>query len=450
MPFGLLSTGFVKKSLSDVRSELEAAFRAEFGASISVDPRSRNGQLIGIFAERLAELWDLAQGIDASFTPDMASGAQLDNLAALTGTVRLAATKSQLTNTVYLSGTTGTAIAIGKQASVLVTGEKFENTIAKVLVAAPAWAVGVARAVGSVVKNGGNVYVCIVAGVSAGAGPGPTGTGGAIVDGTATWAFVGTGDGYHFTSFDAVETGPILANAGTLRTIETPVSGWTGLYNISDATVVGRNLETDTELRVRREDELHAAANAALESIRSAVLAVKNVTSAQVLENVTDATVDGIPPHSVEVLVENGANADIAAALLAVVAGGIRTHGTTLQLPADSEGTLHEIRFTRPTVVNVWVRVDVVVDATKFPADGAQQIEDQIIAWGDAQKTGKDVVSSAIVAAAFKVPGVLDVPIAYIGLADPPVSSASLAMTLRQRADYDTARIVVNVTEGTP
>jgi hypothetical protein len=57
-----------------------------------------------------------------------------------------------------------------------------------------AWVASTAYVVGDRVANGGNQYRCTVAGTSAGSG-GPSGTGGAIVDGGATWAFEGAVEG---------------------------------------------------------------------------------------------------------------------------------------------------------------------------------------------------------------------------------------------------------------
>lgn len=52
-----------------------------------------------------------------------------------------------------------------------------------------AWAAGTAYVPFTWVANGGNVYVCVTAGTSAGSG-GPTGTGSGIVDGTAVWDYL--------------------------------------------------------------------------------------------------------------------------------------------------------------------------------------------------------------------------------------------------------------------
>lgn len=53
---------------------------------------------------------------------------------------------------------------------------------------AAAWAINTVYAVGAVVVNGGNWYICTQAGTSAGAG-GPSGTGTAIVDNTVRWDY---------------------------------------------------------------------------------------------------------------------------------------------------------------------------------------------------------------------------------------------------------------------
>lgn len=81
----------------------------------------------------------------------------------------------------------------------------------------PAWLISTGYVVGDLVVNGGNAYECTVAGTSAGAG-GPTGTGGAIVDGTVTWKYVGPG-----------QAGGLTMQKGALLTLGpgvTPGSRW--------------------------------------------------------------------------------------------------------------------------------------------------------------------------------------------------------------------------------
>lgn len=447
MPFGVTAAGFVKKTLQTIRAELEAAWKATFGESVNLHSSSRNAQLIGIQAEREAEIWDLAQAVYSSVDPDAATGAQLDNIAAITGTIRKAATKS--TATVYAVGTAGTVLPTGRVVSVSGTGVKFETSQAYTLVAATPWTGNQTVAIGDIRSNAGNTYYATVAGMTSPAG-GPTGNGSAIADGTAVWRYLGTGLGYVAMAMSAQETGPKTANAWTLTTIDTPVANWNNATNALDA-VLGRNQETDAELRVRREDELRAGGKAALEAIRSAVLAVSGVTAVIVFENETmDTDSDGVPPKSVEVLVSGGEDGAIRAAIFASVAAGIGTHGNVSGTVTDSQGFNHTVKFSRPTVLSIYVRVDLVKDPATYPADGDDQVKTKIVEWGDAQKSGKDVVASGISAQAFKVAGVLDVTLVYIGTISPPVSSVTIPVALRQIADYDTGRITVNSSNGTP
>ena len=78
-----------------------------------------------------------------------------------------------------------------------------------------AWAASFNYPRGALVTNGGNVYVCVVAGVSAGSG-GPTGTGAGIVDGAAVWDYILTGGGLNlFTYLMPADPGGTPSSAGT-------------------------------------------------------------------------------------------------------------------------------------------------------------------------------------------------------------------------------------------
>jgi hypothetical protein len=71
------------------------------------------------------------------------------------------------------------------------TRNQFDPPIGNVFAAAaPAWAPSITYTTGQVVANGANAYRCVVGGTSAISGPGPTGTGTAILDGGVTWTFV--------------------------------------------------------------------------------------------------------------------------------------------------------------------------------------------------------------------------------------------------------------------
>lgn len=384
--YGVTPAGFVAKPYDVIKQEIDARFRAALGAGLDLSPQSPEGQLAAIMADREASLWDLAEDVAASFDPDKATGAALVALSALTGTIPESPRKS--TAVVRFSGTTGTNIPAGR-----------------------------------IVSVSGNPSARFI-----------TTAAGTVAAGIADVAA------------EAVEYGPTVAPAGSLTVLETPVAGITGVTNPLDA-VVGANAETDDALRRRREDEVNAGGAASSTAIRAAVLDVDGVTACTIFENDADATdADGVPPHAVEVMVSGGADAAIAAAIFASKSAGITTHGGVSTLVTDAEGGVRTIKHSRPAALDTWLTYSVTVNAKAWPSDGVAQLQAAAVAAGGLLASGQDVIRSAFLGAAFQVPGVVDVTALTLGFAASPVGTANLAVTTRQRAVFDTSRIVVNVT----
>jgi hypothetical protein len=123
--YGVTTLGFVAKPQSEIITELNTAFQAVFGQNINLGPESVFGQIIGIFSEREALIWELGQAIYASQYPAGAEGTSVDNILALNNLQRLQATAT-VTNplpavqtngiTLYglvLFGTPGTVVPQG-------------------------------------------------------------------------------------------------------------------------------------------------------------------------------------------------------------------------------------------------------------------------------------------------------------------------------------------------
>lgn len=445
--YGLTTEGFVPKTLEIIIAELEADFREEFGQSLPVGDGTEMGRTIKIFAEREAVVWELAAAVYASSSPSDATGARLDDICALTGTIRKAAKASLASLT--LTGTPTTVVTLGSQASVMGTTERFNTLAEATIVASTAWAITTAYVIGNRVTNSGNVYLCTVAGTSAGSG-GPVLETSAEVDGTVTWRFLGNGTGDIDVDSESANTGPVVGTSGTIENIETPISGWDSAINILDATQ-GTNIETDEDLRVRRETEITDAGNTTVDASRAALSKVDGVTSVTGFWNHTDVTdADGVPPHAVEFLVQGGLDQDIFDALLTVVAGGIQPFGSTAGTTPDSEGVAQAVAFSRPTEVDIYVSITLTFNAELYPTDGDDQVKAAIVAFGVLQPTGKDAVSASISAQAFTVAGTGDVSPCNIGIAPAPGTEATVAIGTRELAVHDTSRIVVTSSAATP
>lgn len=444
MAYGLLSTGFVPKTYEVIVTELEAAWREAFGAS-SLGKFAK--RMIAIFAERLAECWELAEDVYAAFDPAGSVDDALDMLCAITGTTRDAATYS--TTVLTLVGDTGTVVPARWQSATDSTGSVFTHDEAGTLAALTAWAAATAYIVGDRRSNGGNSYICITAGTSAGSG-GPTTESDDITDNTAHWRFMGNGLAAVDVDATATVTGPVSAVSGDITEIVTPVSGWSSVINLLDATE-GANIETDEDLRVKRELEIAAGGDSTIPAITAALLDVTGVTHVRVFYNNTDTTdADGVPPHSVEPLVQGGDADAICAALFASVAGGIGYHGDESGTVTDSEGVEHTIRFSRPEERTIYVDATYTKDPDTYPADGDDQVKAAIVAWGDTLPVGKDVTASRVSAAVFEVTGVIDVTDIDIGVTAAPTTGITVTVTSRQLAVFDTSRITVATSDESP
>ncbi len=440
---GIDTNGFTIKTLDEIKSEIEADLKAELGATLNTSAASVFGQLIGVMAGKLNEMWQLSEAVYRSQYAASASGEALENVGDITGVLRLPATKSQVT--LIATGTNGTVLPLGRIAKVPNSAtQRFLTKAGATIVTATSWAPTTGYVIGDIRTNATRIYYCITAGTSAGAG-GPTTTAADITDGTVHWRYTGEGAGAVSVAAEAENTGPINGNTGTITEIVTPVAGWSSVNNPADA-VVGRNIESDADYRLRRKNLQTITGDATFPAVRSDVLAVENVIACTLFENNTDITdVDGVPPHSVEALVSGGDDDDIRDALFNTVAAGIRTHGGVSGSVVDSEGASHTIKFSRPTPITIHVIVNVDRDPATFPADGVTQIKNAVKAHGDALGAGGDVITSAFYPTLFEISGVLDVVSILVGFSDPPTLSANLTIAAREIASFDTANIDVNL-----
>ena len=246
---------------------------------------------------------------------------------------------------------------------------------------------------------------------------------------------------------ESVETGPIAGPAPLITTIVNAISGWDRVENINDA-VLGKDIETDAEFRERRLLALLGLGNATVAAVRGDMLLVTNVSTALVFENDTDLTVGNRPPHSIEAVVVGGADQDIGEALFASKAGGIATFGTESPVVVvDSQGTSHNVLFSRPDERDIWLELDFTVDSDTFPSDGLTQAEDAILAYGATLTIGDDViVYPSLVAALDVVPGILDVVIRIAdtvdGGGDPsPTLDDNVTISETQVSAWDRSRL---------
>jgi hypothetical protein len=479
----------VGKPAATVQSELDAGYRAIIGDSAgteadgSIPLNSVVGQEIVLLTDALSSQWDLLQATVSAFDPNQASDAELDAVCALTGTTREPQTFSTVTET--CTGTPLTVLNVGRAVETADTGARFTSTAAGTITALTAWAALTVYTAGDRRTNASRCYVCITTGTSAGSG-GPTTTDVDIVDGTAHWKYLGEGAGAVDIAFEATVAGAVGALAGELTEIATPVDGWQNATNLTDANP-GALKEADPALRARREAELAGQGGSTADAIRAAILSVNEgssdpahqpPTSCTVFYNDTDVTdPDGLPPHSVEILVQDGTDQDITQAVWTAVGAGTATVGNQTGTATDSEGNPQTVYWSRPEEVPIYVTANLGYDATQWPAGTTDALVAQaglsaLLTYGvNIVQIGVDVrftklasvfltgpsetdsTGTAVVPAAegsVAAPGILEVTSLTFGTSPSPVTSTTVAISRRQISTFDSTRCVITASAETP
>jgi hypothetical protein len=388
MPF-VDATGLQIKTIEEILDELSTQQKAEIDATLNTAPDEPLGQMNGIFAAQLREVWEVAQVAYNGFNPDAAEGFLLEKLSALTGTVREGATKS----TVVLDVDVDAAV-------VLTAGTHFAN----------------------VVGDPDNRWTPVVDFTSIG--------------------------GVQAVEFEAEFAGAVIANSGTITVISTPVVGWNSATNPLDA-VVGNEIDTDTQLRTRREEQLRVTGSATLDAIRADVLIDPDVLQCTVFENTSNfPDASGLPGKAIEVVVFDGTppaltDDAIAQLIFDTKPAGILAYGLESGTATDSNGTFHPVGFSRPTEIEIWIELFVSVDITTGYA-GAAALEAALVALNNTDLfQGRDVIANKLTEIAMSFDGIFDVTSTQLGFSAFPVGTVNLSIGQREIARLDTSRILI-------
>ena len=221
--------------------------------------------------------------------------------------------------------------------------------------------------------------------------------------------------------------------------IYTVVVGWLGsIVNPQDA-ILGDGVESDEAYRIRQDQELAGGGSATQPAIIAALGALANVASVAVLNNDTDVTVDTIPAHSFEAVVEGGDPQTIANTIFREKAPGDGTSGNQTNNVTADDGWVHVIHWTRPNNVPMWMNFVVRV-TSEYPGDAA--LKAFVVDWANLNHPpGADVVPSRLGAKCFEVPGVYDVVVAEAGFSALSLTTAIRPIGTRSRASFDVSRV---------
>jgi uncharacterized phage protein gp47/JayE len=479
--YGLTSYGFIIKRLQNVVQELNTAFANAF-PDVNTDAQSACGQIINIYAKPVADAWEGLQGVYNSQYPDTAEGVSLDRTCEFNGISRnapfyssaviackgdegtvifaddIVQTENKLWNYYAVTGGTITKDATNKM-QILISDVQnnttytllINNTTVSILSGVSATSQSIAAQLYNEINLLTNVLLVNSLLFN------PADGSFYIYSNDTDYAFIAVPDSkmtildfWTPIKFKTKDVGNISAAAGTINRIITPRAGFNEATNFQAATV-GKGIESDTELRIRRRQSIRKSGSGTVEALRARLLdEVEGILQVIVYENVEDfVDGEGRPPHSIEALCDGGDEQDIANKIWLYKSGGIQTFGSTVINVIDSNGDIQPIHFNRPINVYIWFQITINVIASLFPTNGKQLIVDNILAASTEFGIGDDIVYQKFFCPIYQIPGVSSaiITIARTDTLVPPgsYSSANIIINDREVGKFDSSRIDITV-----
>ena len=179
---------------------------------------------------------------------------------------------------------------------------------------------------------------------------------------------------------------------------------------------------------------------------------VANIESASGYENDADYEDErGLPPHSIEIIVEGGDNTEIAQAILRRKAGGIQTFGSVVVDVPGNYGDAIPIRFNRPEYLYTWLKLVLHGDSTKLPTNYVQLTKQSLLEDGAQMVAGTSLLTQLLTDGIYgAVAGItyIDVYTAYSNdssyvPAEGDYQLKNIIVTTRQKVLIDETRIEV-------
>lgn len=363
-----------------------------YGANINVGPNSPDGQLINLVAQSKRDLLEFLALVYASFDPDQASGRALDERCAINGVARNAGTYTYQNVTVTVTQ----ALTLPG----LDTAPDAPFTVA---------------------DAAGNKFVLAETHVFSGAGSASL-------------------------TFRAKNLGRVETTPNTITVISTVTLGVFSVNNPLAATSIGTNEETDYALRIRRAQSVSLPSQGYLQGLIGALLAVSGVTSCRVLENYTNTTDgNGIPGHSIWVIVDGGTDDAVANAIYLKRNAGCGMKGDVNVVVTQADGTTITISFTRAVTDRVWIKFGLTaITGTVDPVYVRNQILSRL-----SYVVGQAADASAIVSLVKEI-----APNCYVTALQVSLDNVTYVDYLNVAYPYNvwelqSAKIIINGTPGT-
>lgn len=307
MTNSLDANGLSIDSLNDIIAKFVAGYQAIYGSDLNLDSNTQDGQIINIESQQAADGLELSVSIYNNFDPDTCVGIQQDRLYYINGLIRKGATFTLQDITITVNG------------------------------------------------------ALTLTGLDAAAND-PDGTGYTVADNLGNnWILLDTQNpasaGDYTYSFRAQTLGSVSSAPNTIRVPVSVVLGVTAINNATGANSLGQNGETDAAFRLRRSQSFASRATSSVDGLFADLNNIAGVVEAVVYENDTNITDDNeIPAHSIWVIVEGGADSDIAQAIYTDKTAGAGMKGSTTYDITTIQNQTFTAQFDRPNSTDLYLQ----------------------------------------------------------------------------------------------
>ncbi len=323
---GVTSNGLEVASYDNLLSYTQTSLNqiyAQDGETINFDSETPDGQATNILAQLGTDVRELAKGVYNSFDPDKCSGTVQDSRYAL--------------NYLFRNGGTFTIQNIDVTVNRTVDLQGLDGSYNDL------------NAASYTVSDDTGALWYLIDSVT-------------LTEGTTS------------LPFRSQNYGSYQPSIGTITNQVTKVLGVTGVINSVAPTTLGVNQETDLQFMLRRNRSTAVRGQNNNDAMLGQILELDGVTDATVFVNIPNTPTynSNLPDYAVWVIVEGGANSDIADVIYSN-STGLPTYGSIdVDVPAVS-GQVFSTSFDRANPIPLYIRFDL-----KTIVAGANQNEDEI------------------------------------------------------------------------
>lgn len=353
---GVTSEGLSVANYDDLLDYVQSSMNqiyATDGEQINFDSETPDGQMTNILAQAGADVRELAQGVYNSFDPDKCSGSVQDVRYSL--------------NYLFRNGGTFTIQNIDVTVDRTVELQGLDSNYNSLTAASY-----------TVSDDSGDLWY--------------------LIDSTTLT------EGTHSLPFRSQNYGTYQPTIGTITIQVTKVLGVTSVTNSVAPTTLGALQESDTQFRARRQRSTAIRGQNNVDAMLGQILDLEGVTDATIhVNNEDEVDSTGTNPFTVWVIVEGGANTDIADVIYSN-SNGLPTRGE-ISVPVTAvSGQIFNTRFDRANPVPLYIKFDfkltVEQDATDTTGITSYIAQNLIYALNEAAETSKitEIATQAIMA----------------------------------------------------